>query len=57
MNTVKETDMDIECGMCGDTCEVPRDLMPHLNEGIICVPCQEYTMGYLFPNMPEVVKA
>jgi len=49
--------MDIECGMCGDDIKVPKDLMAHLNEGIICVPCQEYTMGYLFPEMPEGVKA
>ena len=49
--------MDVECGMCGEKVEVTTDLMVHLNEGVICVPCQEHTMGYLFPEMPEVVKA
>ena len=53
----KETDMDVECGMCGDVVKVTTDLMAHLNEGVICVPCQEHTMGYLFPEMPEVVEA
>ena len=56
-STTKETDMDIECGMCGDIVSTTKDLMPHLNEGIICVPCQEHTMGPLFPEMPEVVEA
>ncbi len=51
----KETTM--ECGMCGEETPVTKDLLPHLNEGVICVPCQDYTMGYLFPEMPEVVKA
>lgn len=53
----KETDMEITCGMCEEVIEVTKDLIPLLKEGILCVPCQEYTMGYLFPEMPEVVKA
>ena len=44
----KETTM--ECGMCGEETPVTEDLLPHLNEGVICVPCQEYTMGYIYPE-------
>ena len=43
--------MDVQCGMCGDTVTVryeasESDEMP---SGIICVPCQDYTMGYIYP--------
>ncbi len=47
----KETTM--ECGMCGDETPVTTDLLPHLNEGVMCVPCQEYVV-VPFPEYPEV---
>ena len=37
--------MDIQCGMCGD----PIMVLTEPVEGKICVPCQEYTMGYIYP--------
>ncbi len=43
--------MDVQCGMCGDMTNATRDTsLPHLNEGVICVPCQDYTMGYIYPE-------
>ena len=43
--------MNIQCGMCGDPIVVTKDTkLPHLNEGAICVPCQDYTLGYIYPE-------
>ena len=43
--------MDVQCGMCGESISVPKDMkgVPKDMEGAICVPCQDYTLGYLYP--------
>ena len=43
--------MDVRCGMCGESISVPKDMkgVPKDMEGDICVPCQDYTLGYLYP--------
>jgi len=38
--------MDVQCGMCGDEITVPDDAA----KGIMCDPCQDYTMGYIYPE-------
>ena len=52
--------MYVKCGMCGDETLVTKDSLPHLNEGVMCVPCQDYTMGYIHPEPvmadPEIKK-
>ena len=50
----KETTM--ECGMCGDETPVTKDLLPHLNEGVMCVPCQDYVL-VPFPEYSDPVPA
>ena len=40
--------MDVQCGMCGDMTK--GDPLPHLNEGVICPACIDYTLGFIYPE-------
>ena len=42
--------MTVECGMCGEETPVTADILPHLDAGVLCVECQDYTTEYLHPN-------
>ncbi len=43
--------MDVQCEMCGDMTKTAKDTsLPHLNEGVICPACIDYTLGYIYPE-------
>ena len=44
--------MDVQCGMCGDPVLVRYEASEseEMPSSIICVPCQDYTMGYIYPE-------
>ena len=48
--------MDIQCGMCGELVTVRYEASEseEMPSSIICKACQDYTMGYIYPEPVEV---
>lgn len=43
--------IELPCGMCDEMVKVPEKQMLEATKiGLLCDPCQSYTIGYIYPN-------